>query len=544
MYLDRNGITIKKKLIPNELSYLRNALTITPKENVYCNIESESYPMYVETDKTITIPRFFGTDHHFSKDGKYWNITTKYGEMKNIENRLKDNCEKIDVKFKGELREPQKIIVDKTINHLNTCGGGLLVLPCAAGKTVLAIKLVIELGLKALIIVHKNQLISQWKERIEQFSNMRVGIIQQNKIDVENKDIVVGMIQSISKRNYDELTFNGFGTAVFDECHHVGAQILSKCLMKTGCQYIIGLSATPERKDNATCVLYWYLGNIIQRERPTQNERVNVKLFYFHSIDDKFRTIYRPIKGVKRAMVSTMVNNLCEIKKRTHNIKMIIKSIITSAPMRKILILADRIDLLKEIKHDIDIWLNDNDIKKKWNTYIYIGSVKNDARKIAETQGDIIFATGAMAKEALDIPRLNTLILTTPIKDIVQACGRIMRKIGDIAPLIVDFIDDIVPFGNYVREHLKFYKNSHYRLQTYRIYNGKLMNLKDYHERISNKSKIELDYTPDYNIIFDDASLDNDIYITNYSKTTSNKHETHKRKLPNKCMFGKCGGEK
>ena len=86
---------------------------------------------------------------------------------------------------------------------------------------------------------------NQWKERIEQFlPDARVGRIQSNKVKVKDKDIVLGMLQSISMIDYPEETFNEFGFVIYDECHHLGAEIFSRALLKTGFKYLLGLSAT------------------------------------------------------------------------------------------------------------------------------------------------------------------------------------------------------------------------------------------------------------------------------------------------------------
>ena len=101
----------------------------------------------------------------------------------------------------------------------------------------------------------------QWIERIEQFlPDARIGIIQQNKVKVQGKDIVIAMIQSISMKNYPMEIFDQFGLSIFDECHHISSQVFSRCLPKVGNKYMLGLSATPKRKDGLSKVFHWYLG--------------------------------------------------------------------------------------------------------------------------------------------------------------------------------------------------------------------------------------------------------------------------------------------
>ena len=85
----------------------------------------------------------------------------------------------------------------------------------------MALYIACKFKVKTLIIVHKTFLLNQWMERIKQFTNAKVGIIQQNKIEVEGKDFVVGMLQSIAKDKYDYDVFMDFGLLIFDEAHHL-----------------------------------------------------------------------------------------------------------------------------------------------------------------------------------------------------------------------------------------------------------------------------------------------------------------------------------
>ena len=99
---------------------------------------------------------------------------------------------------------------------------------------------------------------NQWKERIEQFlPEVSVGKIQRNVINKDGNQIVIGLLQSISMIDYPEETFSGFGLVIYDECHHLGAEVFSRALMKTVAPYTLGLSATPNRTDGLTKV-FWY----------------------------------------------------------------------------------------------------------------------------------------------------------------------------------------------------------------------------------------------------------------------------------------------
>jgi superfamily II DNA or RNA helicase len=206
-YLGYQGYSIfKDALSVDEQDALRKELMVhahIPKSPV----QPAPFPVYRESLLKIYVPRYFGTE--------------RYGSS--IENKIAPG-DKIALKFAGELRDYQNNIVDKylkaaTTKTANCGGGGLLDVDPGKGKTVMALKIIERLAVKTLVIVHKSFLTNQWKERIEQFlPGARVGTIQGQVFDIENKDIVIGMVQSLSMKEYPQNAFESFGLTVFDEC--------------------------------------------------------------------------------------------------------------------------------------------------------------------------------------------------------------------------------------------------------------------------------------------------------------------------------------
>jgi superfamily II DNA or RNA helicase len=202
-YLGIKGYSIYKECLPiEEQETIRKELTVKAFAPKSCIAQPVPFPVYRESAKKFYLPRFYGFDTYGDPD-----------EIKISEGKP------IDLKFKGELRPAQKPIVEKFIKHAKRKGCGLLEIFCGAGKTVLSLKIISQLKKKTLVIVHKDFLLRQWVERIEQFlPDARVGRIQADIIDVENKDIVIGMLQSISMKEYPLSLFQEFGLAIFDEC--------------------------------------------------------------------------------------------------------------------------------------------------------------------------------------------------------------------------------------------------------------------------------------------------------------------------------------
>ena len=165
-YLGQKGYTIHKNEITIEKQKeIRNDLTIKPfVMGAPINNNQKTFPVYRESSNKFYVPHYYGVE--------------KFGEPK--QKKISEGID-IDLEFNGKLRENQEIVVNTYIEHVNKVGvgGGLLELPCAYGKTVLSLKIIAQLNKKTFIIVHKEFLMNQWIERIQQFlPKARVGKIQ------------------------------------------------------------------------------------------------------------------------------------------------------------------------------------------------------------------------------------------------------------------------------------------------------------------------------------------------------------------------------
>jgi superfamily II DNA or RNA helicase len=493
----------------NKLNDIKKKLIAIPNTGDYGGADNSEYNVYIQTEKNIFIPRYFGIKE--CGDVPIDNSSIKASKFK----------------FTGSLRDYQINITSKCITHLKEKYGGILSVPCGRGKTTMALYLASLLGLKTLVLVHKGFLLDQWVTRIQEFTDAKIGIIRQNKTDVIDKDIVVGMIQSISMKDYDPAIFKDFGCVIVDETHHIVSKTFSRALFKLGTMYTIGLSATPKRADGLSYLLNWFLGDIMYQEGSRINTKVAVKIFNYKSDNELFfektRRIFKNGKMDKVPDYVSMISNLCELEERTNHLFNMLNEIIRQNPERKILVLSARKQHLSLFKDCADAFIASNtyeDGEYKPKTAYYIGETKQKDRQEAEEIADILFATYDMAQEALDIKRLNTLILTTPKKDVEQSIGRIMRKEkivdGDIRPLIIDFRDILSIFDTHGKKRESFYKKNQYKIKHYFIKNNKLIsenkfnNDNDTKEKYSQQIKdIILDIDdPDYK---DDDIDDNDI---------------------------------
>jgi len=408
--------------------------------------EIDPYPVFLENSNKLCIPKFYGLE----KIGK----PDKIDELEGVN---------INVPFNGTIRDLQQNIINDIFPKIKNNGGGLLSVPCGYGKTVMALNIVSLLAKKTLVVVHKTFLVNQWIQRIKQYlPTARIGTIQQDTVDIDDKDIVIGMLQSISMRDYDKNIFDDFSCLIVDECHHTSSKVFSQALPKITCKYTLGLSATPKRKDRLEKVFHWYLGPILYQIVGKTSTFVTVNVYNYNSKDNKFKDILN--RYTKKPQLPTMITNLTEINQRNKFIINSIKDIKEDDPGRNILIVSSRREHLTLLKDEIDK-LN------KFTTGYYVGGMKEKDLKITETK-ELIFSTSQMCSEGLDIPKLDTVMLVTPFGDVEQTIGRILRKKEedyDYMPLIIDIADNLKGLHGMNRKRLTLFKKCKYDISLYDV---------------------------------------------------------------------------
>ena len=442
-YIGKKGYTLyKNTLALSDLTKIRNELTVKPYVPKSM-VESKAFPLYREAPKKIYIPRHYGEEHFGSLPDDQ--IKLPRGDI--IEDQY---CE-----FNGSLREYQINIVQKYLNSVKNSGGGLLDVDPGKGKTVMALNIISQLKVKTLVIVHKSFLLNQWIERIEQFlPSARVGKIQGQIIDIEEKDIVIGMLQSLSMKEYASDTFDCFGLSIYDETHHLGAETFSKSMLKITTNYTLGLSGTMQRKDGLTKVFKMFLGDVIHKEKSNTSEHtVMVKCVNYAVNDDEFNEMKYNYKG--DPMYSTMISKLCTYNHRSEFILSIIKTELKRDPNQQIMVLAHNKTLIT--------YLHDAIVHRDMATAgYYVGGMKEEALKQSEGK-KVIIATYAMASEGLDIKTLTTLIMASPKTDVCQSVGRILRT-KHAAPLVIDIVDSHDIFVAQWRKRKAYYIKQKYMI--------------------------------------------------------------------------------
>lgn len=451
-YLGQKGYTIPKSILPpEELNILYSELLLIPtiETPIIGTPPSLPIPVFKENTKKIYIPRFYGIK--------------RYGLP--LKSEIGKTIEIINISFVKTLRDYQETVVETYINKVKVpiCaeippnqegGGGILSLYTGAGKTVCAIKIISIIQKKTIIIVHKEFLMNQWIERIREFTpEARIGRIQGQIFDIENKDIVLAMMQTLYN---EEKTFDlsSFGLCIVDEVHRIGSSQFHKCLFQIQTPFWLGISATVKRKDQMDKLLYMFMGDIIYSIERKGVDFVSVRGIDYTTDDNKYNEVITNHRG--EIAYSTMISKICGYEPRSDFIIHIIENLIAENGKSQILLLSHIRIMLEYIYNKL--------VEKGVSTGFYVGGMKQrDLDETANTK-QVVLSTYMMSSEALDIPTLSTLVLASPKTDIIQCVGRILRKKHD-TPIIVDIVDSHSTFQNQWTKRKAYYKECNYKIQ-------------------------------------------------------------------------------
>lgn len=444
--LSSRGYNVPKELLSDEqIKKIKEDLTVSPyiPEDFVQN-RPTPFKLFQESSTRLYVPKYYGL--------------RKFGKP-DVNKLPQGNAIADDIVFNGSLREHQ---IEPVNNYLKSAldpskMGGLINLYCGGGKTSIAIYLICKLKKKTLIICHKDFLIQQWVERIQQFApKANVGLLKAKIIDVQDKDIVIASLQSLSMKTYDDDLLNDMGFVIVDECHHIGAEVFSQALKKVNFQYSLGLSATMTRKDGLTKVFKWYLGDIVYKAAKRADE-LDVQLCEFYDPNPAYSL---ELKGYKDTLlIPRMINNICDFQPRTDYMIKTLLTVLEKEPSRKVIILSDRRNHLECLHKHLTLC--------GIESAFYVGGMKQEDLKRSEEK-QVILATYHIAAEGFDCPGLDTLILASPKSDVIQCVGRIQRTPQHMrkhTPLVIDIIDNFSVFSAQSKKRYKYYQSCKYNIR-------------------------------------------------------------------------------
>ncbi len=339
----------------------------------------------------------------------------------------------IEVDFVGELRQDQEAAIAAMLQH----DTGVLCAPTAFGKTVTAAAMIARRGVNTLVLVHRTELLRQWHERLQAFlggAKGMVGTVGGGKSKPTGK-IDIAVMQSVSRQGEVNSLVENYGHVVVDECHHVGATSFDAILKRVKAKYVLGLTATPVRRDGQQPVIFMQCGPI--RHKATNPAGAPAVLEVVPRIDD------REVDVPPEAGIQDVFRSLANDCRRT-------EGVVTEASEayrqgRKVLVLTERTDHLDAILTALQ--------EKLTPVFVLHGRMSRKQRAAVIAQLDqlppeaprILLATGKLVGEGFDHPPLDTLVLALPISwrgTLQQYVGRLHREHDNKVDVrIVDFVD-------------------------------------------------------------------------------------------------------
>ena len=325
---------------------------------------------------------------------------------------------------------------------------GILQSPAGSGKTQMGIALVKRFGKKALWLTHTLDLLRQSKERAELYMDKRViGTITEGKVSI-GSGITFATIQTMCKLNlaqYKDL----WDTIIVDECHRCSGTPTAmtqfyKVLNSLSARHKIGLSATVHRSDGMIEATYALLGHVVYT---VPDEAVGDKIMKVGilpvgtgvEIDRKCLNTDGTLNYTK--LITYLTENLYREEVIVNTIKL--------NEGKSCLILSDRLGHLEHLMNWLPAHMKKDAVMVSGKMTTKKGKAEREQaiEDMRTGKKKYLFATYALAKEGLDIPRLERLFLTTPQKDyavITQSIGRIARTFeGKTDPIAYDFVDNI-----------------------------------------------------------------------------------------------------
>ncbi len=360
----------------------------------------------------------------------FWNTLNKWFKKHEIFITLNDQTLSVPVQL-GFRSVPMRDYQQEACKVALKRSGGIIKMPCGAGKTRTMLDIIAKLNQATLILVHTNFLLNQWKEYIKELYDYDVGIIQGTKVDI--KPVTIAMIQTLTERELSDKFLSRWGCLVIDETHHVPATSFDEIVNQFPAKYRYGLSATLHRGDGLSKLIFADVGKLIY----TISARALAELGYLQIPD----VYMRPTDFYYSGAYPKMMKNLIHDEERNE----LIVEILCDNVNRFNLVLSDRIEHLEILSRMFSEYSDDYEV--------IVGKVKTSVRNdiIKRMKGSelhTIFAT-SLADEGLDIPNLDTVYLVFPTKSdirIEQRVGRLQRVYENKpTPLVYDFDDELVP---------------------------------------------------------------------------------------------------
>jgi len=337
------------------------------------------------------------------------------------------------VAFVGTLRIDQETAISALLQH----DAGVLCAPTAFGKTVTAAAMIARRGVNTLVLVHRTELLKQWQERLQAFLGVGkgvVGTIGGGKSRPTGK-IDIAVMQSLSRQGEVNPLVEDYGQVIVDECHHVGAVSFDAILKRVKARYVLGLTATPIRRDGQQPIIFMQCGPIRHTAATPAGAPQDLEVVP--------RSRFARIDLPSEAGIQDVFRHLANDRDRTNAIAAEIQG--AFAQGRKVLVLTERTEHLDAIHavldgHEPAPFVLHGRMSKKQR-----GALIAELDALPPEAPRILLATGKLVGEGFDHPPLDTLVLAMPVSwkgTLQQYAGRLHREhVSKTGVRIIDFVD-------------------------------------------------------------------------------------------------------
>ncbi len=350
----------------------------------------------------------------------------------------------ITVSFKGDLRAEQMVAAKAMLAH----DTGVLAATTAFGKTVLAAWLIAQRGVSTLVLVHRQQLLEQWVERLSTFlglSAKEIGRIGGGRKKITGV-IDVAIMQSLVRKGVVSDLVADYGHLVVDECHHLPARGFELVARRAKARYVAGLSATVTRKDGHHPIIFMQCGPVRHRVDAKQQAAARPFAHVVMVRPTNFR-MTNPLMEDARLEYQELCRSLASDSARNEMICRDVQDVVREGRMP--LVLTERTEhlgqlvtlLARQIPHVITL---QGGMGKK-----ALRSGLDELDALPEEAQAVLLATGKFIGEGFDYPRLDTLLLAMPVSwrgTIAQYVGRLHRLHANKREVrVYDYADLNVP---------------------------------------------------------------------------------------------------
>ena len=364
--------------------------------------------------------------------------------------RLKGS--KIKVTFSGKLLPEQTLALKNVIDH----DFGIVSAPTAFGKTVLASKIIAKRKVSTLILTHRKQLAEQWQDKLKEFLGIDCGMLGGGKNKLTGVVDIAIMQTLMNKENLAEI-LSDYGQLIADECHHLAAYKFEQIAKEFRGKYVLGLTATFERKDGHHPIIQMQCGEVVYKVKTVKNNFDKQLKVCFTDFDYLYAKEDFDINDAYKTIINDKKRNeqiVRDIKNALHNKR---ACLVMSERTEHVGILAKLLENTTQNLFILTGKIKPKELKSK------IERIKNVPAK----DELLIIATGKYIGEGFDEPRLDTLFLTMPISwkgTLTQYTGRLNRECKNKKnSIIYDYADINIPiFDKMYKKRLRTYKELGY----------------------------------------------------------------------------------